>query len=296
MQNRYHSCDEAGYVVLSGGWNCPRCGCANNGCDVCHGCGWNRAGCQGGVVRTQTQSTRAACPCETASSRSKACDDCPASFPTGHSVQCCPDNTRIRRDSDCGCTGGAAYQTRASKSDCGCTGEAAYQTRASKSDCGCTGEAAYQTRASKSDCGEAAYQTRTVNSDCGCGDEGQTRKRNARVGIVHAVKQELTDVFESESALRTGTLFPELHKPLNGRCPACSNCSTCDQQAAFAAWDLRLYLNTHPNDREALALFRRLRAEADEPSYATTFLEDGCDAGWTWTEGPWPWECRPCGE
>lgn len=251
MQNRSCSACGAGFVPLKDRWGCPRCGCVNDGCDTCRDCGWNRSCCQGGVVWTQTQSTRAACSCgaANANSRDKACDDCPASFVTGHRVQSCPDNTRIRRDSDCGCSGETAtYQNCGSKNDCGCSG-----------------------------------------------DESRRQGCNRGVGIVHAVEQKLADVFESESALRTGTLFPELHKPLNGRCPACSNCSTCDQQSSFAAWDLRLYLNTHPDDKEALALFRRLCDEAEDPNYATAFLE-GKNCGWSWTDDPWPWECQKCGD
>ena len=96
---------------------------------------------------------------------------------------------------------------------------------------------------------------------------------------------------ESESALRAGTLFPELHKPLNGYCPCDEGCGTCAQAAAFTAWELRLYLNTHPNDEEALKLFRKLCKEAEDENYATTFLEDDCCTScWNWVKNPWPWE------
>ncbi len=276
MQNRYHSCDETGYVVLNGGWNCPRCGCANDACDVCGACGWNRCGCQGGVVRMVSRGSA----CAASRDRSGDCEDCPASFITGHSVQCCPDNTRIRRD--CGCTAQSACQTCSARENSGCTAQSACQTCSARENSGCTAQSASQTCSTRE------------NSGCTAQSARQTRSRNAYVGVVHGVKQELEDVYESESALRTGTLFPELHNPLNGRCPGDSNCSTSEQQSAFAAWDLRLYLNTHPDDKEALALFRRLREEAQEPSYATTFLEDDCACGWDWTEGPWPWECQPC--
>ncbi len=111
--------------------------------------------------------------------------------------------------------------------------------------------------------------------------------------MVYAVSQTLNDVYDSESALRTGTLFPGLHKPMNGRCPGSCNCSTEDQQTAFAAWDLRLYLDTHPEDTKALALFQQLCQEAGQDSYATAFLP-GRSADWNWTDDPWPWECRPC--
>lgn len=115
----------------------------------------------------------------------------------------------------------------------------------------------------------------------------------AGVGMVYAVDQALGEaVYQPESALRTGTLFPELHKPMNGRCPAAANCSSTGQQSAFAAWDLRLYLDAHPDDAQALSLFAQLAQEAEDPNYATAFLPGG--TAWSWTDDPWPWECRPC--
>lgn len=119
---------------------------------------------------------------------------------------------------------------------------------------------------------------------------------NAGVGMVYAVEQSLGQVYQSESALRAGTLFPELHKPLNGYCPGSCNCATTGQQTAFAAWELRLYLDTHPNDQRAQALFARLCREVEDPSYATAFLTGtSCGTRWDWTDDPWPWECGPCG-
>ncbi|MGN1367639.1 MAG: spore coat protein CotJB, partial [Aristaeellaceae bacterium] len=122
--------------------------------------------------------------------------------------------------------------------------------------------------------------------------------KNRNVGMVSVEMQEIDDIFESETALRAGTLFPELHKPLNGYCPCDRNCGTCAQAAAFAAWEMRLYLNTHPHDKKALCFFRKLCKEAEEENYATTFLtDDCCTSDWSWVENPWPWEysCR-CGD
>ncbi len=119
----------------------------------------------------------------------------------------------------------------------------------------------------------------------------QAENDNAAVGMVYAVSETLADVYEPASALRIGTLFPELNKPLNGYYPCGESCATSQQEIAFAAWELRLYLNTHPNDARALALLHRLMAELAEPNYATSFLDAGCAAlGWTWVNDPWPWE------
>lgn len=114
---------------------------------------------------------------------------------------------------------------------------------------------------------------------------------NRGVGMVGAMMQTLEEVYESPKALRAGTLFPELHMPLRGYAPDAKACGDAAQANAFAAWELRLFLNTHPHDREAMKLFRRLSQEAGDDSYATAFLaEQGCANAWDWVNAPWPWE------
>ena len=65
----------------------------------------------------------------------------------------------------------------------------------------------------------------------------------------------------------------------------------------FMALDLHLYLNTHPDDSEALLMYndcitrsQELRAiyEADYGPL-TAFRSQG-QPGWTWINEPWPWE------
>ena len=305
MQNKWKASDEAGFVALNGGWVCRRCGCANEGCDVCTRCGWNMSqgcGCQGGVVAAETTATRqtgagwsctrcgcvnencnictrcgwvaerncgcqggavaaetitarqTACGCEADQGRQRRCSACPAEGGTAHTVQCCPSNTSLRPR----------------------------LTEAAELRCGCASAANTAGRCGRAVCENAVSPANAVRQyDCPVA---------AGVGMVYAVKQELGDVYQPESALRTGTLFPELHKPMNGRCPGSCNMSTTGQQSAFSAWDLRLYLDTHPDDADARALFGHLAREAEEPCYATTFLTGG--PGWGWTDEPWPWECR----
>ena len=65
----------------------------------------------------------------------------------------------------------------------------------------------------------------------------------------------------------------------------------------FALKELNLYLDTHPNCRRALAMFRQysgLRSEA-VTEYTTRFgpivPEDSADEQqWEWVADPWPWE------
>ncbi len=109
------------------------------------------------------------------------------------------------------------------------------------------------------------------------------------VGIVRVTKQALNDIYDNGRALKAGTLFPELHKPMNGYWPCDNECGDGCQQAAFAAWEVRLYLDTHPDDDQARALLQQLIGDCCEPNYATTFLPENCSR-WAWTDDPWPWK------
>lgn len=62
----------------------------------------------------------------------------------------------------------------------------------------------------------------------------------------------------------------------------------------FALWELHLYLDTHPNDLEALAMHAQyekklalLRAEYEE-KYGP--LSPAVGEGVEWLKNPWPWE------
>lgn len=62
--------------------------------------------------------------------------------------------------------------------------------------------------------------------------------------------------------------------------------------AAFAAWEIRLYLNTHPTDRLALAAYRQICDQCRcSDNYACLPHADSARR-WEWIEGPWPWEYR----
>ncbi len=78
----------------------------------------------------------------------------------------------------------------------------------------------------------------------------------------------------------------------------------------FAAWELRLYLNTHPDDERALAAYKQLCAAQGSKCNYACHTDDargsvshaggncGCAAGtthkggrvWHWIDDPWPWE------
>ena len=59
----------------------------------------------------------------------------------------------------------------------------------------------------------------------------------------------------------------------------------------FAMWDLHLYLDTHPNDRTAMALLEKYEEEyapiaaAYEEQYGPFEAASGAE----WLKAPWPW-------
>lgn len=72
---------------------------------------------------------------------------------------------------------------------------------------------------------------------------------------------------------------------------------------SFAVDDVKLYLDTHPCDDEALAYFReysRMRNEALK-EYAEQYgpltvdtAVHSCNDNWNWIEEPWPWQEGGC--
>ena len=70
-------------------------------------------------------------------------------------------------------------------------------------------------------------------------------------------------------------------------------------QVSFAVNEMTLYLDTHPDDEDALAFFReklKMRQEALE-TYASFYgpltidtANDNMSRSFQWVQQPWPWE------
>ncbi len=62
----------------------------------------------------------------------------------------------------------------------------------------------------------------------------------------------------------------------------------------FAAWELHMYLDTHPCDRTANEMFRKYTNEAEilkaeyEKKYGPLTVSNSYEADWL--NDPWPWE------
>jgi len=70
------------------------------------------------------------------------------------------------------------------------------------------------------------------------------------------------------------------------------------RQLDFAMIELGLYLDNHPDCSEALEIYDKvslsyLCAKREYENQYGPLCYDGVDTaknGWTWIEGPWPWE------
>lgn len=113
-------------------------------------------------------------------------------------------------------------------------------------------------------------------------------------------QQEDSERYDSQEALCQGTLYPALNLPFHLRKSGGEIAKTplAELQAlSFVVHELGLYLDTHADDEEAFALFRKYVAL--EESARKEYLErhgplvqsDAAkDDRYTWLDGKWPWE------
>jgi spore coat protein JB len=117
-----------------------------------------------------------------------------------------------------------------------------------------------------------------------------------------AVQGENPELYTQEEALAQGTLFPCLNLPfhlkVNGS-PVPETPLSQLQALSFVRSELGLYLDTHPEDQEAFALFQRY-AEMEKRAKMEYEAENGplTQKGtaqqrcYNWIQSPWPWEAR----
>lgn len=67
----------------------------------------------------------------------------------------------------------------------------------------------------------------------------------------------------------------------------------------FMTVDLQLFLDTHPNDNDAINIYNKICHEADkvrmeyENNYGPLCSYRSVSAdGWKWIDNPWPWESQ----
>jgi len=65
----------------------------------------------------------------------------------------------------------------------------------------------------------------------------------------------------------------------------------------FAAFDIQLYLDTHPDDNVALQMLNKYQSNYEEQKKQFELLfgplspdNTGMSDRWMWIDNPWPWE------
>lgn len=81
----------------------------------------------------------------------------------------------------------------------------------------------------------------------------------------------------------------------NGNTPACDELLKAIAEADFFAQDLKLYLDTHPDDLRAIEMFREAvkqykacKAAFEDSFYPLTATSAGKDGEWDWICGTFP--------
>ncbi len=106
--------------------------------------------------------------------------------------------------------------------------------------------------------------------------------------------------YSQQDGLRAGTLFPGLNLPfhaeLETRFPAVNTALSELMALDFAIDELGLYLTTHRNDQEVLALYwsyiklAREGREKYEAQYGPLLQTDLTPGSFKWLDDPWPWD------
>lgn len=106
--------------------------------------------------------------------------------------------------------------------------------------------------------------------------------------------------YDPDEALQRGTLFPGLDLPFMNMVnsgamqdtPLCELMSVC-----FVADELELYLDTHPSDTEAFAMYQDILKLKDEANrryvklYGPVSQTDMLGMSrYSWVDNPWPWD------
>lgn len=136
-----------------------------------------------------------------------------------------------------------------------------------------------------------------------CGDGMGTLPSCAPLAVPYVpFQQNGSQTYSQQDALANGTLFPGLNLPFQINAVAATPAQTGAlelQALSFVLTELGLYLDTHPQDKEAFDLFREYAKLAKEGRcrYEAMYgpLTQQAVANqeqYTWLNDPWPWEYR----
>lgn len=114
------------------------------------------------------------------------------------------------------------------------------------------------------------------------------------------MQQSDPEQYAAGCALIKGTLFPGLDLPYMGVSNTKEKKPTLLhelQAMSFAIAELGLYLDTHPDDAEALQLYNQyaeqyamVQQQAAQQGMTLTQIESAACGSYGWLNGPWPWD------
>jgi len=113
-------------------------------------------------------------------------------------------------------------------------------------------------------------------------------------------------IVDSYEGFIRGNMFNNLYDPYKNYQPQIKATSEREEllnkvrQLKFAMIDLNLYLDTNPNDKNAIMLFNNYRnqekkaCEEFERKYGPLTIDSEVLSNntWIWNNGPWPWEVQ----
>ncbi|MCM1370730.1 MAG: spore coat protein CotJB [Clostridium sp.] len=114
-----------------------------------------------------------------------------------------------------------------------------------------------------------------------------------------------SNLYDAYNGFVRGNMYPDLYnqykiskpfdiEPMNEQ----AQMLTYVDAYSFAAHDINLYLDTHPEDRAMIELYNQYRIESDkmikeyESKFGPLFVNSEATLAcpWPWNESPWPWE------
>lgn len=134
----------------------------------------------------------------------------------------------------------------------------------------------------------------------GCPDHSGTLPLCAGLAVPYVpFQQEDSQKYNQTEALSNGTLFPGLNLPFHLAVEGSdlpSNPLVELQALEFVVLELGIYLDTHPDDAEAFALFKQYAGmeKAGRAAYESRFgplMKSSAASGdrYRWLQDPWPW-------
>ena len=108
------------------------------------------------------------------------------------------------------------------------------------------------------------------------------------IAYPYVPRQHFVNRYSNADAIVQGTLFPELDLPFHEyqiERPLPKTPMTELMMLDFVCLELRLYLNTHPQDHNAMSLYNEYQAKAAEAKQGLKSDEFN-----NWVYAPWPWE------